>query len=172
MNAPFDVSAVLIGLLLQERQYWRETAAANISTMIAALNNSPPRLRVPGPQVPKAAVVAELREWTLALDGALSGSLGHVDCEICGHPVWPGQLVVAYSDVGEVHATCAGVPADQLHHGGAVKLHPDEIPAPEPGAPPHPGYMSVYVSETLYTDDAIAGRLAYGFQTLGRGVTQ
>lgn len=172
MTAPFDVSAVLIGLLLHERQYWREIAAANISTLIAGLGLSPPRLHCAGPKVPKGVILAALREWTGALDGALSGELGHTRCEICGHAVWPGQLVVDYSDVGEAHATCAGVPADQLHHGGEVELGPDEIPEPQPGEPPHPGYMSVYRSEALYTDAGIAARLARGLQTLGGGVAQ
>jgi len=158
MIAPFDVLPVLAGILLEERQYWRETAAANIATLTHALEQPGPlkRARIPGPKVPVAAIRAELREWTSGLQGALSGEFGHQTCVGCGHAVKAGELVIYFDVEGEAHARCMGVPEDQLHSGGRVTLSPEEIPEPEPGEPPHPGYAAVYESSPLYTDEQIA----------------
>jgi len=155
MNAPFDIMPVLVGLLMDERHFWRESAAANINSLVHALDGEH-RPRVPGPKVPASAIRAELREWSHTLNEALAGELGHQFCVGCGHAVKAGDLVIYFDDEGEAHARCMGVPEDQMRPGGRIPLSPAEIPEPDPGEPPHPGYAEVFESSPLYTAEQIA----------------
>lgn len=166
-TAPFDIMPVLVGALLEERRHWRETATANISTLVRALEGDHLRPRIPGAKVPASAIRAELREWTLALDEALSGKVGLTRCPFCDYPVRPGELVIYFDDEGEAHAVCASIPADQLFDGGRMALAPDQIPDHGPGEAPHPGYVGVYASTALYTDAQILRQLRNAKLTIG-----
>ncbi len=144
--------------LREEVSHWRQTFACYLSDALRAVEDPAAakhwrREHSPGRRV---------RELAAVLAQALTGEEMFPSCERCGSPVKPGQLVVRFDDVGEVHAACAGAEADQLHEGGRIDV-PAEMCVLEEGEPaPADPHLPIFTASDLYTPEQIAGWLAKG----------
>jgi hypothetical protein len=147
--------------LREEVNFWRQNVACWLGAALQAAESSV-----------NPAVLADYRRWnspphrvrelTHVLREALTGEEMFQSCEGCAKPVKPGQLVVTFEDVGEMHAECAGAPADQLYVGGRIPV-PLESLELEPGEePPADPAMHVHASQDLYTPDRIERFVAEG----------
>jgi hypothetical protein len=162
MALAFDVLPLIAGALLEERHFWRETAACRISSLAVAVVGDGRMHR--RPIVPKSALRQELLETVQALESALAGDFFPA-CEACGEQVRPGDATIYDVDCGEMHADCCA-PSSQspVRPGDKVFLDPESIVV-EDGETPR-DHIVAGVASSLFTDTQIAEHLAGGVRLL------
>ena len=153
------IETMTVEELREEVNFWRQNAACWLSSALFATAEGAMGLkawrynRSPGRQV---------RELSSVLGEALTGEGMFPGCEGCGKPVKPGELVVSFEDVGEMHARCAGASGDQLRDGGRIPVPLESLSLEEGEAPPDDPALSVYASSDLYTPEHIEAFVTEG----------
>lgn len=139
--------------LRDEVTYWRENLACLTK---AALRDYDVALKAGDDAATYALCGFQglLSERSGLLNAALNGSYFQT-CEACSADIRPGQYVVYYQDVGEVHADCAGAVPDQLREGGRIPLSADELHLEDGEPAPADPHLTVTVSDLLFDEEAI-----------------
>lgn len=164
MALSFDIMPLIAGALLDERQYWRENAAAGIELLCSELTATLPKQRS------SVAVKRDLAERTELLDAALRGEV-YARCFACGDFLRHGQGTVHEVTEGEMHASCSA--PWRLKNGDRVDCDPesiaweDEDEAANSGG--RPDYLTAGEVSPLYSAEQIAEILARGRAALTSG---
>lgn len=140
--------------LRDEVSYWRQNAAAQVQMALAELNQQPTPEQPPW----RYSVERRLREQVANLGCALRGDLFE-SCGACPEPIRPGDPVVQYEDVGEVHARCAGASPSDIEAGRIAvpfdALNTEDLTEEEIAAARADPHMRIYPSEPYYTEARI-----------------
>lgn len=167
MALALDVMPLIAGALLEERHFWRETAACHISSLVVALAGD--RRMHCRPIVPRSALRQELRETVESLRAAFAGDFFPI-CEACGEAVRPGDATLRDVDCGDLHADCCAAESQQpVKPGDKVFLDPESIVVEEGEAPRD--HIHAGVAANLLTDAEIAERLVVGVRALEAGAS-
>lgn len=145
--------------LRDEVHYWRAAVACHIGVAIAAYDNPPT-----DPEYARHLRERDLSGWVSYLSDALEGAY-HPLCEGCLEPVRPGDPVICYADVGEVHADCNG---KAYKVGDRIPVDLDSLDLEEGETPPVDPHFTVYAASAFYDTDRLAANLETGRAALLR----
>lgn len=103
----FDVVPLIAGALMDERDHWRQDAAARLR---AALVSAQAARKKGDGDLAAFIDVAIIMPTVAALRGALTGDFYWPCCEGCGSPIRPGHVVYRYDEgLDYLHAECGDV---------------------------------------------------------------
>lgn len=136
----FDVLPIILGALMDEQRYWRETAALRIKERIAAVDTPQRSTKT----TRRMMLDQEVRNLSAALEGDF-----HAGCIACGMPVYPGQVCLPEVD-GAMHADC-----DRHRYAAGDRVTVDaECVEVEEGYD-YPGYLVTFAETPIFTPERI-----------------
>ena len=139
MGISFDVIPLIAGALLDERDYWRETAACQILNRVAALRHA---------QRGKGQIRRDLERDVRNLTAALEGDF-FAGCIACGEPVRPGQICIPEVS-GTMHADCYG---HRYADGEPIPVDIDSVEIAD--GEEYGGFIVAFAEARLFTDERI-----------------